>query len=84
MAKEKVEDLSTEKLLKRKKFFTLIGGIYLGIVLVFIGLIIYDLIDNGSVERTTLTSAIPIFATIWIPVIFLREINTELKRRGVK
>ncbi len=84
MAKEKIEDVSTEKLLKRKKLFIICFGVYIGIFLVISALILYDLIKDGQIEKSTLSGAIPIFATMWIPILFLRETNKELKRRGEK
>jgi len=84
MAREKIEDLSTEKLLKRKSLFTFVQGIYIGIFIVFLGFIIYSSIKNGNLDTSDIFSGIPIIGTIWIPIIFLREINVELKRREGK
>jgi tellurite resistance protein TehA-like permease len=81
MAKEKIEDVSTEKLLKRKKFFFITTGICIGIILVFIALIVYDLINDGKVEKTSFYGLIPIVGIIWLPVFAIRAINAELERR---
>lgn len=81
MAKEKIEDVSTEKLLKRKKFFTWILGVYLGVILVFIVLIIHA-ITQDKFDSTVLVSVIVIAAMIWLPLFVLNSIKKELERRG--
>ena len=83
MAKEKIEDLSMEVLLKRKKFFTFIAGIFIGVMLVWIALIIYGLIEEGAIESINY-GGIATLACIWIPLYMLNKINAELRRRADK
>ena len=84
MAKEKIEDVSTGVLLKRKKFFFVLAGIFIGLLLVYIVFSIYDLSRGEGLKKTTLYSAIIPFAGAWIPFFAIIRINTELKRRGEK
>lgn len=84
MAKKKIEDVSTEKLLKRKKFFFVIRGIYIGLILVYIAFFIYDLIDGGQFDKSLYYGLVAIIGTIWIPLLALKEINAEQKRRNDK
>ena len=84
MAKEKIEDVSKEKLMKRKKFFNVIKGIYLGLILFYIAFFIYDIIDGGQFDKSLYYGLVAIIGTIWIPLYALKGINTELKRRADK
>ena len=84
MAQEKIEDVSTEKLIKRRKFFFIIAGIFVGVLLAFIGLMIYDYIKEGEIEKSTLFSGLTTLACFWIPLFIINRINIELKRRKDK
>ena len=81
MAKEKIENVSRQILLKRKRFFIVIRGIYIGIFIFFIALFVYELIKDGRIEKSSLTGLVPVFGTFWIPFLFIGEINKELRRR---
>jgi hypothetical protein len=84
MATERIEDVSTEKLLKRKKFIVFLIGLFIGIIIVWLGLIAWDLIKKGSVELRTLSGMVAPLAIIWLPFFMLSRVNAELKRRGEK
>ena len=81
MATEKIEDVSTEILQKRKKFATFLLGLFIGIIIVWLGLIIYDFIKNGETSNSTIFGGLGSLACSWIPLYILNKINTELKRR---
>jgi hypothetical protein len=81
VARKKIEDISTVKLLKQRKFFILIKGIYIGIFLAYLAIMIYGFVRNGKLDRSSLTSGILILATFWIPIWALKEIKAELERR---
>ena len=82
MATEKIEDVSTDKLLKRKKFFAWILRIYLIVILVFLVAIILEIIQD-EFESTTLIIAGVCTSQIWLPILMLGKIKKELERRGV-
>ena len=84
MARRKIEDVSTDKPLKQKKFFNIIKGIYIGIFIVYLGIVIYGFVKDGNLERSDLTSGILILSTSWIPIWALKEIKVELERREDK
>ena len=81
MAKENIEDVPTEVLLKRKRFILVIAGIFIGVSLVMIGLILYDLITEGDIKTSTFSGLVPALACFWIPLFMLSRVNNELKRR---
>jgi len=81
MTREKIEDVSTEKLLKRKKFWFVILAIYLGLILAYIAFFIYDLADGGQLDKSLYSGLIAIVGTIWLPIVGLKAIKDELKRR---
>jgi len=83
MATEKIEDVSTEKLLKRKKFFTWILRIYLIVILVFIVAIILEIIQN-EFDSTILIIGGVCISQIWLPPLMISKIKKELERRGEK
>jgi hypothetical protein len=83
MVKEKIEEVSTEILLKRKRFILVLAGILIGASLIMIGLIIYDLINDKEV-KSTLTGLFPALACFWIPLMMLGRVNAELKRKNGK
>ena len=82
MAKKRIEDVSSEKLMKHKKFFLVIQGIYIGLILVYIAFFIYDIIDSGQFDKSLLYGLVAIIGTIWIPMVALKAIKNELSRRG--
>ena len=83
MAKEKLEDVSTESLLKRKKFFTWILGVYIGLILVFIALVIYGKTQDKFESPTLIFGAVTA-SMVWLPIFIINSINKELKRREDK
>ena len=84
MAQENIEDVSTEILLKRKKFITFLVGIFIGVLLTWIGLIIYDFIKNGETSKSTILGGLGTLAFFWLPLYMLKKVNDELKRRKYK
>ena len=84
MAKEKIEDVSTEVLIKRKRFIRFLLGIFIGVTAVWIVLITYDLITDGQIKQTTIYGLLPTLCCIWIPFMMLSKVNAELKRREDK
>ena len=83
MAKERIEDVSTEKLLKRKKFFAWILRIYLLVILIFLVAIVLEITQN-EFESTTLIIAAVCTSQIWLPVMMVSKIKKELESRGHK
>ena len=83
MTKEKIEDVATDILLKRKKSLSLILGIALGLFLVFIALIIYDLTQDefGSSALFGAIATSSMSLSFWL---LLKKIDKELKRREDK
>lgn len=83
MAKERIEDVSTEKLLKRKKFFSWILRIYLVVILVFLAAILLEISQN-EFESSTFIIAAVCTSQIWLPVMMISKIKKELESRGEK
>ena len=84
MAQEKLENLSTEKLLKRSKFIYLMVGIMIGLIIVYAALLIYMLVDED--KEFVAAAFAPLFAFLgtMLPLgIGLKNIRQELKRRGI-
>ena len=82
MAKEKIEDVSTDKLLlRRKKFFAWILSIYLIVILVFIVAILFDITQN-EFDSTIVSIGGATTSQIWLPLLMIIKIKKELERRG--
>ena len=81
MAIEKIEDVSTEVLLKRRRFIKFLVGIFVAVTVIWIGLIIYDLVVEGEIKSSSLTGLVPSLACIWIPLFMLSRVNSEINRR---
>ena len=80
MAQEKIKELGKDVLLKRKKSFSLILGIALGLFLVFTAFMVYDL-SQDEFDRSALfglVSTALMSLSFWLT---LRKIEKELKRR---
>ena len=56
-------------------------GIYIGIFMVYLAIMIIGFVKNDNLERSDLTSGILIISTVWIPIVALKAIKVELKRR---
>lgn len=82
MAKEKIEDVSTEKLLRRRKVFSFLQGLYLGIAVVVVTLTFFDLIKGREFDTNLAVLGVIILSSIWLPWMILRRIRVELKRRA--
>ena len=81
MAKEKLEDLSTEELKKRKKFVLLLIGVCIGIALFSLGLMFF----KGSLVM--ISSFVPGLVLIMIAgFMFMggKRIDKELAKRNDK
>jgi len=81
MATERIEDVSTDKLLRRKKFFTWILRVYLIVILVFIVAIMLDITQN-EFDSTILIIGAVCTSQIWLPLLMISKIRKELERRG--
>jgi hypothetical protein len=76
MSKPKIEDLSTEVLIKRKKFAKIILGVMIGVLIIGIGTAIW------TGKSSTLFPMAGLIA-VSIPMIAgLKKINLELDRRN--
>jgi hypothetical protein len=84
MAKEKVEDVSTNVLIKRKRFIKFLVGIFIGVTIVWIGLIIYDYFTDGQIKETNIYGLLPTLCCIWILLMMLGKVKSELRRREDK
>ena len=83
MATEKIEDVSTEKLIRRKKFFSRILGVYLIVILAFVVAIMLDITQN-EFDSTILIIGGVCTSQIWLPLLMISKIRKELERRGIK
>lgn len=81
MAPERIEDVSTEKPVRKKKFFTRISGIYLTVILVFVVAIMLD-ITQIEFDSTILIIGGVCISLIWLPLLMISKIRKELERRG--
>ena len=81
MGTEKIEDVSTEKLLRRKKFFGWILRIYLIVILLFLVAIMLDITQNEFDSTIVIIGGVTT-SQIWLPLLMVHRINMELERRG--
>ncbi len=82
MEKEKIEEFSLERLIKRKK---LVLAVLVLLILAFIlngALVIYDLIAGNAFSVHLFVSAIVCFGFAFLMYSGLRNINKELTKRN--
>jgi c-di-AMP phosphodiesterase-like protein len=86
MAKENLEDLSSEQLKKRKKTASVFIGVFIGIiVLTIVVVVISIIIDKGRFDN--IPSLVPGFILIFFLLYMLvarKNIDEELARRNDK
>ena len=81
MAQEKIEDLSTEKLLKRKKFSNALLILLLIVAIIDFTLFLYDLIRDDNFNTSLLVS-VGALIVVGMPVLIGRKkILEELEGR---
>ena len=80
MSTEKIEEVPTGILLRRKKFILVLAGIFTGVSILMLALIIYDLL-NGRDIKASLSGLVPALAGFWIPLMMLSKVNKELNKR---
>ena len=81
MAEENIEVVSTKVLLKRKKFITFLGGVFIGVGLFLVGVIIYDFSQDKEMSQSTISGAVVSLVGFCLPFFMLGRVNSELKRR---
>ena len=59
-------------------------GIFIGVTIVWIGLIIYDYFTDGQIKETNIYGLLPTLCCIWIPLMMLGKVKSELRRREEK
>ena len=75
MAKEKIEELSTEVLLKRKKFSFFLIGVLIGVAIVLI-------VTNFLTGKMALLGIVGALFAVSAPMIVgIKKVNQELKKR---
>jgi len=84
MAKEKLEELSLEKLTRRKKFATIWLVVMLVVLIIDISLFLYDLIWDNNFNPGLLGTIGALIAVSAPILIVKKKINEELKRREDK
>jgi hypothetical protein len=80
MAKEKLEDLSVEQLIKKKKFTFLMVGIMIGILAITLILKVY-LIVLGKDDFLSLAPALLLIFFVIFFYTGIKRIDVELKKR---
>ena len=83
MATEKLEDFSTEKLERRKRLMVGLIGVFIGVILIWITLIVIDLVQGRGLLLQNISGLLAPVGMIWIPVFMLKKVNAELDRRKI-
>ena len=81
MATEKLEDVSTDKLERRKRLMGGLIGVFIGVILIWITLIVIDLVQGRGIQIQNISGLLAPVGMIWIPVFMLKKLNAELDRR---
>ncbi len=81
MAKEKLEDLSLDKLKKRKKISVVLLWVLIGVVILSIIIMLRDFIGEKQLETTLLISASPCLFFALYFYLGIKKINGEISRR---
>lgn len=86
MAKEKLEELSIEQLMKRKRSLSVFIGVFIGIIVLTIVVVVISIImDKGRFDN--IPSLVPGFILIFFLLFMLsarKNIDQELARRNDK
>jgi len=81
MAKEKLEDLSLDKLRKRKKISVVLLWVLIGVVILSIIIMLRDFIGDKQLDTTLLISASPCLFFALYFYLGIKKINGEISRR---
>ena len=81
MAQEKLEELSVEALMKRKKFAALLIGVMIGVILATLVLLGISMAINKKINVGVFVPDFVLFFIILFMYTGIKKINIELKRR---
>jgi len=81
MAKEKLEELSTQVLMKRKKFMSFIIGVIMGLILVTLFLLVKKIINDEIINFSFYGTSFGLFFFILFFYSGIKKINLELIKR---
>ncbi len=84
MAKEKLEELSTEILVKRRKFVSILIVVMLVVEIIAIATLIFDLISDKNFNAGLLAAIMGVFATSVPLLIGKKKLDEEIKKRENK
>jgi hypothetical protein len=82
MAKKNFERTGTDALLKQRRFMHVLIGVFIGVALIWVVLLVLDFIEDQDIELLNLSGLMAPLAMVWIPVSNLKKINRELQSRG--
>lgn len=84
MKSQKIQDMSNEALLKRKKTTTFVTGILSGMLIAGVTLAIFLWVKQGSsVALPLLITFLALSSVVWINLTDLRSVKRELQTRNV-
>lgn len=70
--------------MRRRRFFTLVSGVYVGLAVAVAGLTLLEFVKQGELSIPLLITGGVILASFWLPVVRLRTIRSELNRRAME
>ncbi len=84
MAKEKLEDISLDKLRKRKKISVVLLWVLIGVSILSIIIMLRDFIGDKQLDTTLLISASPCLFFALYFYLGIKKINGEISRRKIQ
>jgi membrane protein CcdC involved in cytochrome C biogenesis len=85
MAKEKLEDFTTEQLKKRRKFASFIVGILIGLFIVSMTIAVLESLDIGEWgNSSTLVPGLACLVVAIPMVVSFKKISKELEKRKIE
>ena len=84
MAIKKIEEVDAAVLNRRKRLMNALIAVFIGVILIWIVLLILDITEDREIELFNISGIMAPIAMIWIPILNLKKINKELRRREGK
>lgn len=82
MATENIQEVDTAVLHRKRRLMNGLIGVFIGVIIIWIVLLIWDLIEDHKLDLFYISGLLAPLAMIWIPILNLKKIKNELKRRG--
>lgn len=81
MRQENLTELSIDELKQKEKILKIVLGLFIGVLILLIGVVIFLLINNGLTPMTMIAVPIVLFPILLYEKKKLKDLRTEIKSR---